>query len=140
MSNPGPSWLDANKYAAQDRTYSYANQTITITIGGLDGPMYDIEVVASKSGTEFVGSYELQYGAGQTSKVDDFSSRYDGYDGGEWLSWSSIAPDSADEIVLVVEREAVNAMRILEVPEPATMALLGIGTLGVTVLRRRRRH
>ena len=57
------------------------------------------------------------------------------------MTWSSVSP-SAGQVTLTVrhdensDRGRLNAMRIVEVPEPATLAVLGLGALAALCRRR----
>jgi hypothetical protein len=144
-SNPGPAWLDAGKNAAKDGfklNGSGTDRLMTIVLSGLAGSKYDVELVASRNQSSTVTA---TFAIGADSVV--FNKYSQGYVNGEWLTWTNVVPTGGSITVTISNPDpnvgtAINAMRVLElnVPEPATLGLLSLGSLGIASLRRRRRH
>jgi len=143
-SNAGPGWLDASRNAALDRFWADWNATWTVTFSGLDSSkLYDLEVISSKKSNGRHCPFQITTGTGDDT-VYDWYATDDGYTPGGWMSWEDVSPDASGTIVLKAGKALsasiyINAMRLVEVPEPATMGMLGLGTLGLSLLRRRRK-
>lgn len=142
MNFAGPDWLDANKDAAKDYMSSAWNTYVVITFKNLDPNLsYSVEAVASTSG----GSSNVPWQVtdnGVWSGATTFHARTQGYDAGEWLTWTDIVPDANNEIAIQVGQSGgsqynilLNAVRLHAVPEPATLVLLALG--GLLAVRRR---
>lgn len=144
-TNPGPTWLDAGKLAAEDRIYNNPNatnsRTGTITIAGLDSSkQYIIELVAAENTSNANTAADFQV---QSGPVTAFNIKNDGYTAGNWLTWTNVTPISGSITITAMgdintqERISANALRVLEVPEPGSLALVGIASL--LLLPRRQR-
>ena len=73
--------------------------------------------------------------------VYDWNTFVDGYTNGDWMTWGGVSPDGSGQIAVSFGaagaiNPSLNAMRIMEVPEPATIGLL---TAGIAALCARRR-
>ena len=150
--NPGPDWLAPNQQAAMDALFASSNagspRFITVEVSGLktDGTTYDVGVISSYSADGNRHNYFTLNDIPFDGSTNGYFHSYDdGYVNGDWMTWSSITPDQSGTIT-VVSGEAVsgqrfyrmNAMRILEIPEPATFLLVGLGgTLLITGRRKR---
>jgi len=149
-NHAGPDWLDASKNAVSDRLWASSYNVIPITVKELDpAKVYKIELVASANGNSYDSSdYKSEiYQIGADAKT--FNPLVDGWANGDWMTWNNVSPSAGGEIAISISRDPANvgnadywapvgAMRVLEVPEPATLLILGIGGLGALVRRRRR--
>jgi len=142
-ANPGPAWLDVNKYAVQDCFRGNWGLHATVTVSGLDtSKAYLVEVVGSYSTDPELCDYSVQ-GVGQ-----QFNVGVQGYTNGQWMTWLNVVPTGpTGDIALVLgpagsTNPAINAMRIYleEAPPPiAEPAMLGLfGLTGLAARRRRR--
>lgn len=137
--NEGPSWLDESKNAAKDHIYLGWNIAGYLTFKNLDPTqLYTIEIISSFNGTYTAALPFYVNGANKQT----WNPKTQGYDTGGWLTWTDIAPDANNQIVVQVADTGghaynayVNAIRITAVPEPATLALLALG--GLLAVRRR---
>ena len=120
----------------------------TQTFSGLDSlKNYKVEVVSAESGLPnkvtftINGSYaDKNYDNTMTGNVSQNWDMIAARANQDWMIWSSIAPNANGELVISQttggDWGVLNAVRISEVPEPATMCLLGLGALGL--LRKRK--
>jgi len=110
-----------------------------VTLAGLDPTkQYRIELVASRSSAGSL-SKEADYTANgvfadSTPNGDDFDVFLEGYGNGDILTWDALAPNASGQIVITIDTQTspqsngyINALRITTVPEPGTLALLGLG-------------
>lgn len=113
---------------------------ITMTISNLDpDTIYTLDVISARP--EPTGLYQHRgifslngspadgMGVGQI-----FNAYTNGWDAGEVLTWSNIAPNASGELVMSVTVPAnsnlfINGLVLTPVPEPATIGLLCIGSL-----------
>ena len=143
--------------AARDGVGLQDNQTGVFTLAGLtDASLYQVEVISVRTR----GGQSFNYH--NTITVEDdladrtyrgtavktpWVSTHDGLavhglDVGNWLIWDNVAPVGGT--IRIANTAAgdtngiINAIRILEVPEPTSLALLGLGALAMTAGRRRR--
>jgi len=133
--------------AADD--YFFGKDTKTVTISGLlDSETYTIQLCGSTNNTGSVLSdfkVNGSFGDGVSPlNGDDFDVRGDGYDAGKIMTYSGVSPSSGNIVITSTYISGQNgyfdAFTIEGnfVPEPATMALLGLGGLGVLLGRKRR--
>jgi hypothetical protein len=147
--NASPLWSGEEANAADD--YFWVSNldvptSAELTISGFDPGTYKVEWWASVDTLNRQADYQVNGSYADGGVGDDFDSYGQGYQNGIVLVWSSVTPTAGGEITLKITTEAaygggtylghLNALRVT--PEPATMALLGIGFVGLGVLRRRR--
>lgn len=141
-ANPGPSWLDSNKYAAMDYVKQGWNSYGELRFKGLDpNTAYTIEIISSRSNAEDKNVPWQVFGAA-TTEIAYFNARIQGYQQGQWLTWTDISPDANGEIAVKVGYNGqtsynnfLNAARLSAVPEPVSLVLMALG--GLLVARRR---
>jgi hypothetical protein len=121
--------------------------TSTQTFSGLSSlKNYKVEVVSAESGLGICtltinGLYaNTNYDNNMTGNVSQNWDMKAARINEDWMIWSSIAPDTNGNLVISLTTGGgwgvLNAVRISEVPEPATIAILGLG--GLSLLRRKR--
>ncbi|MCC7086561.1 MAG: PEP-CTERM sorting domain-containing protein [Pirellulales bacterium] len=77
---------------------------------------------------------------------DHFDARVDGQEAANWLIWNAVAPENGsvtlqfDSLGINNGGNVVNAIRLLSVPEPSTVALLGMSGIGLIVFLWRHRR
>jgi hypothetical protein len=144
-----PSWSVAD--ALSDRFFVTEGGTGTLTITGLTpGMLYDIEIASSYGGAGTSGNddgvYELTDANGLVEGFNAFTSGSPGGVEG-WLGWYDAEANGSGELSFALSapaganpRIALNAMQITAIPEPGTLALIGIalGAAGLVGFRRRR--
>ncbi len=127
-------WVDADAV----RDYFWDGGDVSLTFGGLTvGQAYNVEIVAARETTgSRVGTYTLN---GVATTTDVSSTDYDANATG-WssdppiLRWLNVTPDANGDFLLQLTPDSgdtvwLNAARIEVVPEPAGLALLGVGSL-----------
>ncbi|MFP4053926.1 MAG: PEP-CTERM sorting domain-containing protein [Phycisphaerae bacterium] len=146
-----PDWVTED--AANDFEWLFDNNgdgtvQLSFNLSGLDttpGVTYTVEIWSARANnsSSFVDvTIDGAFSDGGLS--NDFNWGNEGLTGkdangtADVLTWSNLAASDGDLTVNIVgtDRLGVNAMRITQIPEPATMALLSLG--GLAVLKRRR--
>lgn len=134
---PPVDWVETN--AAIDGFCGHG--TSTQTFSGLNSlKQYKVEVVSAESGLPTVtftinGLYaDTNYDNTMTGNVSQDWNMQTARTNQDWMIWSSITPNAAGDLVVTSVSSpgawaAFNAVRISEIPEPATMAILGLGAL-----------
>ena len=141
-------WMDDG---AGDDAFTDGSGSATITFDNLLGVLYRVAVVSSldASGSQDIsiaGSFaDMNVNGTIGVDGDNFNPRNDGRNPGNWLIWTEVAPVSGQIVIDFAFNSgdaSVNAVRLLEVPEPATglIAALGAGALVASYRRRRRRR
>jgi len=124
------------------------NSVGAITFTGLDVTgLYNFSVISSRnasggrSGTITIGGANSDNG----NNVD-FDAFVDGFTAETLQVWTNVSPDGAGNLVLRLESMDngassfgyLNAVRIEQVPEPGSIALMGIGMVSMLLRGRRR--
>ncbi|ARN56141.1 PEP-CTERM sorting domain-containing protein [Sedimentisphaera salicampi] len=145
-------WVD--QAAAEDFVYSISSSS-QIDFDGLDSEkVYQVEVLSSwvsqysVAGITVQGEYaDDNYNSGATQQELESWSSKQAYDNSDWLVWEAVSPEQNGQIsaAFTVDSGAgafysnANAVRITEIPEPASMIMLGAGGIGL-LARRRKTH
>jgi hypothetical protein len=124
-----------------------SNANITFTLDKTK--TYKIEVIGSRSSAaDRKGVYTVNDTDPDGTAFDAYYDAYvDGYSAGSVIVWDNVAPDATTgEVVFKLRNEGseghayLSAMRVTEIPEPATMGLLGLGALAGLASRTARRR
>lgn len=110
-------------------------QYFTVTLTGLNNAInYKIEIASTSNGG-FSNDISIDGSYGDsTPNGDNFSPKVDGRNNGNIIVWNSVAPASGKIVVTIAETQAyggqseISALRLIEIPEPATLSLLALGT------------
>jgi len=156
-----PAW--ATSEALSDRFFITEGGSGTMKFSGLTpGQAYNIELASSYGGSGTSGNddgvYELTDADGLVEGFNAFTNDSlgtsvsweprlaadNGSNGVEgWLRWSNAVADPSGELTFALSapdgfnpRIALNALQLTEVPEPGSLALMGLG--GLLILGRRR--
>lgn len=117
--------------------------TLSFDLAGLnDASPYTLEVFSARydAGTEFV-DITANGAFSDTGASEDFNfgrNSFSSDEGGQVLTWTDLSPSGGVISVSVTgkDRLGLNAFRLTEVPEPATLSLMALGLAGL--VRRRR--
>ena len=133
--------------AVKDFIYLY-DTTAIITLSGLSaGKDYKVEIVASRDDSR-IGTFATVNGESadhSNSDITDESTLENWvYSEDDWLVWDGVSIGEGDDLTISVTKSVavgvdygvINAIRISEAPEPATIALFGIG--GVLLRKRKK--
>ncbi|AQQ09093.1 PEP-CTERM protein sorting domain protein [Sedimentisphaera cyanobacteriorum] len=144
-------WVD--QAVAEDFVYSI-NSSSQIDFDGLHSEkVYQVEVLSSwisqysVSGITVQGEYaDENYNSDATQQELESWCAQQAYNDSDWLVWEAVSPEQNGMISaeFTVDSQAgafysnANAIRITEIPEPASMIMLGAGGIGMLVRRRKR--
>lgn len=145
-ANPLPAWAPtsvANDYSFFNNFFDGGTQTAQFVLSNLDsGLLYTIDIISSRN-LNRDQDFTVTHGGG-TEFYDNWNNRFDGWQAGNVLTFSSLTADASDEISIDIFREgtsaAFNAIRITtvsSVPEPSTALLI---VMGLAILSREGSH
>lgn len=159
-TNIGPNTVDAwdESHAVPDGVVdsiywqvSGSNDPMTFTIKGAGGVDWDVEVftVVHTDDSPTDQAYDIQvnglfangFSASATRlEGDDFRRHTEGAAGQNRVRLEDVSADGNGWLTVTLSgtNETVNALRLVAIPEPTTLALRGLGV--VTLLGRRRRR
>lgn len=119
-----------------------SHSSSTFTISGLSSAsLYQIEIVASHTAafnqiktSAIVNS--LVADRSNSGITDENELSHWTYHSDDWLIWNGVSLDGNGDLTVTisnvdVQYGIINAMKITETPEPATLALMGLGALMV---------
>ena len=108
-ANPLPSWVDASGNAVKDFFNLGWNLAGYITFKNLDPSLkYTIEVVSSIDG----GAANVPFYV-NGANLKTFNHKTQGYDLGQWMTWTDISPDASNQIRIQAAPTSATQLRHL---------------------------
>ncbi len=147
---PNQSWLI--QPATQDGAGLFDGQAGVFQLLGLGNSTYQIEVVSARTTFDYQNTIQVQGSLADrtflgTPVNTPWGSTSDGLTPGNWLIWDNVNPIngqiSIDVAAATQTLGIINALRITDtaaIPEPTSLALLGITAAGFCGVRLRRRR
>jgi hypothetical protein len=141
---PNQSWL--TQPATRDGAGLATGLTGSFTLSGLGALSYSIEIVSARTSFGYLNSITINGAQANrtflgTPVHTPWNSTSDGLGAGNWLIWDNVIPNGGQLTITDVAGPGtlgiLNAIRIVSVPEPTSLALTVLGTFAILLRRRR---